>query len=267
MGTFSNRGSERGATAEERAALADQERATGSQTGGTYTGGTHVGGSHTGDHTAAPPGPTHRDHAVGNDTERDTHSREHVHEQRVDERDAVTNHDRAHERFGGVNLGAAVAGWLVAIALTVLLSSILGAIASAVGTATELTQDQAQREAGTIGLAAAIAVVVVMMLAYYFGGYVAGRMSRFDGARQGLTVWLIGLLITIVAVILGVVFGDQYNVLDRVDLPRIPIPTDTATWGGIITGVALLLGTLVAAVAGGKVGHRYHDRVDRVAYR
>jgi hypothetical protein len=48
-----------------------------------------------------------------------------------------------------------------------------------------------------------------------------------------------------------VIFGDQYNVLDRVDLPRIPIPNDTATWGGIITGVALLVLTLLAAVAGG----------------
>ncbi|KAA1425646.1 hypothetical protein [Nocardioides antri] len=155
----------------------------------------------------------------------------------------------------------------MAIALTVLLSSILGAIASAIGNANDVTQDQAQREAGAIGLAAAIAVVAVMVIAYFFGGYVAGRMSRFDGARQGLTVWLIGLLVTLVAVGLGVVFGDQYNVMDRVDLPRIPIPTDTATWGGIITGVALLIGTLLAAMAGGKIGHRYHDRVDRAAYR
>lgn len=197
-----------------------------------------------------------------------THHREHSKTgEHVDERAEVTGHDRAHEKFGGVNLGAAVAGWLVAIALTVLLSSTVGAVATAIGDANDVTQDQAQREAGAIGLAAAIAVVAIMMIAYFFGGYVAGRMSRFDGARQGATVWLIGLLVTVVAVILGVVFGDEYNVLDRVDLPRIPIPTDTATWGGIITGVVLLLGTLLAALVGGKIGHRYHDRVDRMAYR
>ncbi len=204
-------------------------------------------GDHAGEHTSEHTG---------------EHAREHA-----SEHTETTGHHHAHAKFGGVNIGAAIAGWLVAIALTVLLSSILGAVASAIGSATELTQDQAQREAGAIGLGAAIAVVAVMVIAYYFGGYVAGRMSRFDGARQGLTVWLIGLLITIVAVGLGVVFGDQYNVLDRVDLPRIPIPTDTATWGGIITGAALLGGTLLAAVTGGKVGHRYHNRVDRAAYR
>jgi amino acid transporter len=192
-------------------------------------------------------------------------SDEHVGEH-VDERAVVTSHDRAHEKFGGANFGAAFAGWLVAIALTVLLSSIAGAVATAVGDANDLTQSEAQRHAGAIGLGAAIAIVVIMMLAYYFGGYVAGRMSRFDGARQGVTVWLIGLVITLVAVGLGLVFGDQYNVMDRVDLPRIPIPNDTATWGGVITGLALLVLTFLAAVAGGKIGHRYHDRVDRVAY-
>ncbi|MEJ7690695.1 MAG: hypothetical protein WKF76_09855 [Nocardioidaceae bacterium] len=47
-------------------------------------------------------------------------------------------------------------------------------------------------------------------------------------------------------------------------MPSIPIPTDTATWGGIITLAAVLLGTLLAAVVGGKVGQRYHTKVDRV---
>ena len=190
---------------------------------------------------------------------------EHVGEH-VDERAVVTSHDRAYEKFGGANLGAAIAGWLVAIALTVLLSSVVGAVAAAVGNANNLTQNDAQRHAGAVGLGAAIAIVVVMMVAYFFGGYVAGRMSRFDGGRQGITVWLIGLLVTLVAVGLGLLFGDQYNVLDRVDLPRIPIPNNTATWGGILTALALLVGTFLAAVVGGKVGHRYHDRVDRVAF-
>ena len=175
------------------------------------------------------------------------------------------DHEAAHDRFGGINWGAAFFGWLVAIAMTILLSSIIGAIASGVGDANNVTQTQAQREDGTIGLAAAIAVVVVLSVAYFMGGYVAGRMSRFDGAKQGIAVWAIGLVVTLVAVVLGVVFGDQYNILDRVDLPRIPIPTDTATVAGIITGVALLVLTLLGAMLGGRVGRRYHDKVDRAA--
>ena len=202
----------------------------------------------------------------------DRHAADRYDDSRAHARHADHDHTRvddaaAREKYGGVNGGAAFFGWLVAIALTVLLSSIVAAIASAVGDNANVTQSQAQREAGAIGLAAAIVLLVVLLIAYYAGGYVAGRMSRFDGARQGVAVWLIGLLVTLLAVGLGVVFGDQYNVMDRVDMPRIPIPTDTATWGGIITGIAVLVGTLLAAVLGGKVGHRYHDKVDRTAWR
>ena len=183
------------------------------------------------------------------------------------EREARGIHEgAAHERFGGINWGSAFFGWLVAIAMTVLLSSIAAAVVSAVGSNANVTQDQAQRDAGTIGLAAAIVLIVVLLLGYYTGGYVAGRMSRFDGGRQGVAVWLLGLLITLAAVAIGAIFGEQYNVLDRVDLPRIPIPSSTATWGGILTGLVILAGTLLAAIMGGKVGHRYHDKVDKTAY-
>ena len=130
---------------------------------------------------------------------------------------------------------------------------------------TNVTQNDAERAANTIGLVAAIVLVAVLALAYYTGGYVAGRMSRFDGGRQGFVVWLIGLLVTIAAAVLGFVAGDQYNLLDRVNVPRIPFPTDQVTTAGIVTVVVVVLGTLLAAMAGGKVGRRYHSRVDRAA--
>jgi hypothetical protein len=179
---------------------------------------------------------------------------------------AETGESPAHDRVGGVNGGAVFFGWLVAIAMTVLLMSILGAIASAVGASMDFTQSDAEREASAVGLGAAIALVVVMVIAYYAGGYVAGRMSRFDGVKQGVGVWALGLLITLLAVGAGWLFGSEYNVLDRVDLPRFPIPTDAATIGGIITVLALMFGTLLAAMVGGMVGHRYHYKVDKAAW-
>jgi amino acid transporter len=180
---------------------------------------------------------------------------------------SVRSDAEARDRFGGINWGAAFFGWLVAVAIAILLSSIVGAVASAVGASQNFTQTDAERDAGTVGIVAAAVLLAIMLIAYYTGGYVAGRMSRFDGGKQGFAVWVIGLLVTILAVVLGAVFGSEYNILDRVDLPRIPIPTETLGWGGIITGLAILLGTLLAAMAGGKVGHRYHDKVDRAAYR
>ena len=181
--------------------------------------------------------------------------------------EAVVEDTVAREKFGGLNVGAAFFGWIVAIGVAILLAGIVGAVLAGVGSSVEITQSEAERRAGTIGLSTAIVLLVILALAYYAGGYVAGRMSRFDGARQGVGVWVLGLLVTIIAVALGAIFGDQYNVLDRVDLPRIPFSTEQLGWGAVIAGVAVVLVTLMSAVLGGALGHRYHNRVDRAVRR
>ena len=190
---------------------------------------------------------------------------DHEVEHRAASDDAVV--DGAYDKFGGTNVGAGIFGWLVAVAVAVLLTSVVGAVAAAIGDSQNITQSDAERQAGTVGLASAIVLLVVLLIGYYAGGYVAGRMSRFDGGRQGVLVWVIGVLVTVIAVALGWGFGAKYNLLDRVDLPRIPIPHDQLTWGGVLAGVIALVGTLLAAVAGGKVGRHYHDRVDTYAGR
>ena len=184
-------------------------------------------------------------------------------------RDKRDHHDRARageeerrDKYGGFNWGADFLGWLVSIAITVLLASIVGAIAVAVGSTLSLTQSEAERSAGSIGLGTAIATLIVLMVGYYGGGYVAGRMSRFDGARQGFGVWLVGLIVTIIVVVIGAVAGSQYDIFSRVNLPAMPIPTDTATFGGLIVLAAVVFGTLLAALLGAKIGQRYHTKVD-----
>jgi amino acid transporter len=181
----------------------------------------------------------------------------------ADRRTTTYDDSEARDRFGGINWGAAFFGWLVAIGVTILLTGIVSAVVAAISDTTNVTQTQAQRQAGTIGIVAGIVLLVVLLIAYYAGGYVAGRMSRFDGAKQGLAVWLIGLVVTLIAIALGAIFGSKYNILDRVNLPRLPISTDQLSTGGIITAVAVLVVSLLGAMLGGKVGHRYHDKVDR----
>ena len=179
-------------------------------------------------------------------------------------RDAV---DAQHERFGGIKWGAAFFGWLSANGLAVLLI----AAVSAAGVAIGLTQgvpsaDEATSNAGGIGIGGGIALLVVLFLAYLAGGYVAGRMSRFDGLRQGVAVWLIGLLVVVALAVVGAVFGAKYNVLSQLDLPRIPVDEGTATTAGIIALVAVLVVTLIGAVLGGKLGERFHRKVDRAGF-
>ncbi|KAA1378223.1 hypothetical protein [Aeromicrobium fastidiosum] len=175
----------------------------------------------------------------------------------------VVDDAHARDKFGGLNIGAAFFGWIVAIGVAILLAGIVGAVLTAVNSSIEVTQTEAERQAGTIGVSTAVVLLVILALAYYAGGYVAGRMSRFDGARQGVGVWVLGLVVSIVAVVLGAVFGDDYDVLSRVDLPRIPFSTDEITTGAIVAGLAVIAVTLVSAILGGLLGHRYHNRVDR----
>ncbi|MDQ4085777.1 MAG: hypothetical protein M3165_08175 [Actinomycetota bacterium] len=183
----------------------------------------------------------------------------------ADRDDGPVYRETAHERYGGFTFAAAFYGWLVAVALTVLLAGIAGAIATASGATLNVTQTEAQREAGTIGVASAIALLVILVIAYFAGGYVAGRMSRFDGGRQGLGVWILGLLVTILVAVLGAIFGSQYDVFQRANLPSLPVPTETLTIGGVITLVAVVLGTMLMAILGGKAGQRYHTKIDRAA--
>ena len=180
-------------------------------------------------------------------------------------RDAVA---AQRDRFGGIKWGAAFFGWLSANGLAVVLVALL----SAAGVGLSLAQgvdsvaDVPADTGDVLGVAGGVALLVVLFLAYLAGGYVAGRMSRFDGARQGIAVWVIGLLVVILLAVLGLVFGSQYNVLQQLNLPRIPIDEGTATTGGIIALVAVLLATLLGAVLGGKLGERFHRKVDRAGF-
>jgi hypothetical protein len=179
-------------------------------------------------------------------------------------RDAVV---AQRDRFGGIKWGAAFFGWLSANGLAVLLVALLSAAGVALGLAQGLdTADEAAEQAETLSVGGGIAVLVVLFLAYLAGGYVAGRMARFDGARQGIAVWLIGLIVVLVLAAAGAILGAQYNVLQQLNLPRIPIDEGTATTAGVITLVAILLVTVLGALLGGKLGERYHRKVDRAGF-
>jgi hypothetical protein len=184
----------------------------------------------------------------------------------------ATDADRLHtvrarqrEQYGGINWGAAFFGWLVAVGLGALLVGLLAAAGAAVGI-TELSDTDAAANTDSIGIGGAIALLAALAVAYYCGGYVAGRMSRFDGARQGGGAWVIGLLVTLALAIAGAALGSEYNVLDQLDLPALPVDDTEFATGGAIALVAVVLVTLLAAVFGGKAGERFHRKVDRAGY-
>src|SRR3954454_19143168 len=170
---------------------------------------------------------------------------------------------RQRDRFGGFQWGSDFFGWLCAIGLaSILTASLVGA-----GVALGLSTDDASNPtaAQQIGLGGGIALLVVLAIAWFCGGYVAGRMARFDGARQGIGVWLWTVLAAIVVAALATIGGTEYDIFQRLNLPRIAVGDNTLTTGGAIAGAAAILVTLLFAILGGKVGERYHRRVDRLA--
>ncbi|HET9098012.1 MAG TPA: hypothetical protein VFN51_00160 [Candidatus Saccharimonadales bacterium] len=176
---------------------------------------------------------------------------------------AAIDRSAQRQKFGGFHLGAALFGWLVSTGIATILISIL----TAAGAAVALTQIKnatniSAQGVSTIGLTGGILFLIVLIVSYYAGGYVAGRLSRFDGARQGFGVWAIGILITIILAALGAAIGSKYNVLQQMNLPHIPIKAGSFTTGGLITSLIAIVVTLLAAVSGGKLGERYHRRVD-----
>ena len=185
--------------------------------------------------------------------------------------DRATAVAREKEQFGGIKVGSAFFGWLTATGMAVLLTALVAAAGTAVGLAnnTDVNEavNQAAQNSGTVGLVGIIVLLVILFLSYYCGGYVAGRMARFNGAKQGLMVWIWALIVAILVSILGLIAGQQFNVLANLNsFPRIPINEGQLTTTSIIAAVVVALVALVGAVLGGLAGMRFHRKVDRAGF-
>jgi hypothetical protein len=172
-------------------------------------------------------------------------------------------------RFGGIRWGSAFFGWVAAMGTAVLLSALVAGLGAALGLAVpggptqaidQMTRDPAA--ARTLGVVGAVVLLAVLFVAYYCGGYVAGRMARFAGAKQGVAVWLWALLVAVIVAIAGSVAGVQFDALAG-GLPRIPVAAGDLSTGGVAVAVGALVATLVGAVVGGLAGMRYHRKLDR----
>lgn len=175
-------------------------------------------------------------------------------------------HRREKAEFGGFKFGSAFFGWLTAMGTTVLLTALVTAIGAAVGANSGTTPEEAADSAmGPLGIVAIIVIGLVLLVSYFAGGYVAGRMARFSGAKQGIAVWIWAIVVAVVVAVISAIAGAQWDILGNLQgFPRIPVTPETATTTGILTAVGAAIVTLVGAVLGGLAGMRYHRKVDRV---
>jgi len=195
-------------------------------------------------------------------------STDHRHNESTPDRKDVV--EREKEKFGGLKIGCAFFGWLTATGMTVVLTALVAAAGAGVGlvSSTEDLQNAAQDTgagASDIAWAGVILVLVVVLIAYYCGGYVAGRMARFDGARQGLAVFGWTVVIAIVLAIVGAVAGAQYNVLDDLNsFPRIPDSLNDLSLQGVVALVGVVVAAIVGSILGGLAGMHFHRKVDKL---
>jgi len=173
---------------------------------------------------------------------------------------------RQKDRFGGMKIGSAFFGWLTATGTALLLTALLAAAGTAIGLGNNVAVPDATADTiKTVGIVGGIVLLVITLVAYFCGGYVAGRMARFDGVKQGLGVWLWAIIAAVVVAILSAIAGAKFNILSSLNgFPRIPIGEGTLTTGSIITAIAVALIALLGAILGGRVGMRYHRRIDEV---
>jgi len=169
---------------------------------------------------------------------------------------------REKEAFGGLKLGSALFGWLTAVGATVILIGIVAAVA--VGTdLREVIEGQTSGQDRIVGI---IVLVAVLFVAYYCGGYVAGRMARFNGVRQGVGVWLWSVLIAAAVTALAAFTDENNRVIQELDLSTAALDFDNITQDSLIV-LAIVLGvSLFGAIVGGLAGMRFHRRVDRAGF-
>jgi hypothetical protein len=169
---------------------------------------------------------------------------------------------RERQEFGErIQWEAVFFGLLAAVGLAAcLVATVLGALI-AVGvlssheTAAGLV-DQMMVGGGAISLA-------ILALSYLTGGYVAARMARFDGWRQGLGIWLLSLIVVAVAGITAWIAGGQLDPTESISLPSNPVDAGPLHQGMAVIAPVLVVLPLLAALLGGVLGDRFHRAVDR----
>ena len=194
-------------------------------------------------------------------------------ETRVDERvdgarpvEARTEHETtadpyagihaARERFGGIDIPATLVGMLTALSTVIILAGLVGAAFGVVGYQTGLEENAEDLSIGSL-----IGGVAVLFVAYLIGGWAAGRIARYDGARNGFATGVWTLIFAAILAGLGAWAGAEYDVFENVDLPQW-FDSDALTTAAIASGIGAIVAMFVGGIIGGFWGERYHRRAD-----
>ena len=184
-----------------------------------------------------------------------------------DEAVPFSREERLRDVYGGVDWLASFIGCVFAlVCAAVLLLLISGLVLGPLGFTLQLSG----QEVNSAVITGLIIVGLVLFLSYFLGGYVAGRLVRFDGGRNGAATvgWgiLLGLIFAVFGFLLaGLLPGPVFELLRGLRDGVLSTVGDLTALGllgaGIIVGALLLV--LAGGSLGGLLGTRYHTRIDQ----
>jgi hypothetical protein len=180
---------------------------------------------------------------------------------------AEEREDRLRDMYGGVDWLASFLGFIFALVAGSFFSLVAGLVVAPLG----VSMDLAGSEIGPAAITGFVLVAILVFLTYFFGGYVAGRLARFDGGRNGamLLLWT-GVTVLVLALINAVLSGFlPEGISEDIDnlIQNFLFSTIDGLSGLGIAGVLIFVGALLVALVGGflggRLGSRYHAEIDR----
>jgi hypothetical protein len=173
---------------------------------------------------------------------------------------------RLRDMYGGVDWLASFLGFVFATVIGALFSLVAGLVLAPLGFTLNLGG-----EISPAVITGLVLVALLVFLTYFCGGYVAGRLARFDGGRNGAMVLLWTLVATLLAALAGGIFSNflpagisggiqnfiQNDVLSAIgNLSQLGLV-------GVLIFIGALLVALLGGFLGGRLGSRYHAEIDR----
>ncbi len=174
--------------------------------------------------------------------------------------------DRLRDMYGGVDWLASFLGFVFAGVLGALFALVTGLVLAPLGFSLNLGG-----EIGAAVITGLVLMAVLVFLTYFCGGYVAGRLARFDGGRNGMMLLLWTLVAALLAALAGGIFSNFLPAVFSEGIQNFIQNGVLATIGNLsrlgLAGILIFIGALLVALLGGylggRLGSRYHAEIDR----
>jgi hypothetical protein len=176
--------------------------------------------------------------------------------------------DRLRDMYGGVDWLASFLGFVFSLVIAAVFSGVAGLVLVPLGFSPDISGGQL----GASVLTGLAVVGVLIFLTYFFGGYVAGRLARFDGGRNGAMVLAWTFIVALILALVTIVFSGFLPSDVTTGMVDLTQGTTSAAGNlagagtpGIVVAVVALLLALLGGIFGGRLGSRYHTEIDRAS--